>query len=71
MSPEDARDAVEFLDARQRLLRQAYVSARYGWPESPAPAWRSRPETFGAVEPGCRASYFLEALVVARSGDVA
>jgi hypothetical protein len=71
MSPDDAREAIEFLNARQRLLRQAYVSSRYGWPESPAPAWRSRPETFRAGEPGCRASYFLEALVVAQGGGVA
>lgn len=59
----DALEALTGLAERQRLLRTAYVSARYGWPESPACAWVRRPQSFGAeVEHPCRASRVLEAL---------
>lgn len=57
-----AREALLALQDRQRILRAAYVSARYGWPETVASAWHRRPASFVGGEPPCRASTFLAAL---------
>jgi hypothetical protein len=57
-----ACEALGGMDERQRLLRTAYISARYGWPETLASAWETRPQTFDGPEPGCPASRFLDAL---------
>jgi hypothetical protein len=61
MTRSDAHEALLRLDERQRLLRTAYSSARYGWPETHACAWHRRPETFEDADPGCRVLRFLEA----------
>lgn len=55
-------DAIADLYERQRLLRSAYVAARYGWPETLASEWTWRPERFERAEPSCRASRFLEVM---------
>ena len=58
--PHHALDALADLDRRQRLLRGAYGTARYGWPEGPACAWARRPATFDDLEPGCRVTEILD-----------
>ena len=62
LDPAAAREVLASLTERQRLLRSAYHSARYGWPEIPAPEWARRPHTFTDDEPRCRVTDFLEAL---------
>lgn len=62
MNGSAAREALACMEERRRLLRAAYVSARYGWPETLASAWWTRPQTFEAAEPGCRAASMLAAL---------
>jgi hypothetical protein len=64
MTRSDAHEALLSLDERQRLLRTAYHTARYGWPETRACAWLRRPETFEDLDPGCRASQVLDALTL-------
>ena len=55
-----AGEALAGLRERQRALRSAYGSARYGWPETPS-EWASRPQTFADLDPGCRVAVFLAA----------
>jgi len=70
MRRTEALEALIDLPGRQRRLRTAYTTARYGWPETPAAEWRRHPHRFEPGLPACRVTTFLEALSGSDSLDL-